>query len=140
MTTYLSNKAQPGVQPKFNANGVTAVCASYAFATAPSLNDLVQMMTIPAGATILDVILDSDDLDSNASPTIKFDVGDGTTAARFIAASTVPQAGGVAHASVAASTDYTYSANTPLYVKVNTAAATFQAGTVRLTALYTMDP
>lgn len=140
MTTYLSNKAQPGVAPKFVPAGAIAVCASYAFASAPSLNDLVQMMTIPAGATMVDVILDSDDLDSNGTPTIKFDVGDATTANLYIAASTVPQAGGVAHAAQAASTAYRYAANTPLYVKVNTAAATFQAGTVRLTAIYTMDP
>lgn len=140
MATYLSNKAQPGVQPKFNPTGVIAVCASYAFATAPSLNDLVQLMQIPAGATMVDVILDSDDLDSNGTPTVTFDVGDTTTAGRFIAASTAPQAGGVVHATVAASTDYPYAANTWLYLKVHAAAATFQAGTVRVTALYTMDP
>lgn len=140
MTTYLSNKAQPGVAPKFLPAGAIAVCASYAFASAPSLNDLVQMMKIPAGATVVDMILDSDDLDSNGTPTMKFDVGDTTTAARFIAASTIPQTGGVVHTGVAAGTAYQYSADTWIYVKVNTAAATFAAGTVRLTAVYTMDP
>jgi hypothetical protein len=140
MATVLSNKAQPGVSPKFLPSGVIAVCASYTFGSAPSLNDLVQMMKIPAGATVIDMILDSDDLDSNGTPTMKFDVGDATTAARFIAASTVPQAGGVVHTGVAAGTAYQYSADTWINVKVNTAAATFQTGTVRLTALYTMDP
>lgn len=140
MTTYLSNKAIPGVSPKFTASNSIPVYASYALASAPSLNDLIQMMTIPAGATICSVVLDSDKLDSNASPTITLDVGDGTVANRFLAASTVGQAGGAAVANVAAAYGYQYTANTPLYVKIHAAAATFQAGTVRLLVEYTMDP
>lgn len=140
MTTYLSNKAQAGVSPKQNHIGSIPVYASYAFASAPALNDLVQMMTIPAGATIVSVVLDSDKIDTNGTPTMKFDVGDGTVANRFLAASTLPQTGGAAVANVAAAYGYNYAANTPLFVKVNAAAATFAAGTVRLLVEYTMDP
>lgn len=139
MSTYLSTKAQTGVPAKQLAAGVIAVCASYAVASAPSANDLIKMMEIPAGATIVDVILDSDTLDSNASKTVTLDVGDTTQAQRFLAASTVAQAGGAVHADVAASTAYQYTADTWLYVKFHAAAATFAAGTVRLTVLYTMD-
>lgn len=139
-TTYLSNKAQPGIQPKLNHTGSIPVYASASLTTALGVGDLVQMMTIPAGATIVSVVLDSDKLDSNASPTIKFDVGDGTVANRFLAASTVGQAGGAAVANVAAAYGYQYAANTPLYVKCNTAAATWQNGTVRLLVEYTIDP
>lgn len=140
MTTYLSNKAIPGVSPKFTASNSIPVYASFSLTSAPALNDLIQMMTIPAGATICSVVLDSDKLDSNGTPTIKFDVGDGTVANRYLAASTLPQQGGAAVANVAAAYGYQYTSNTPLYVKVNTAAATFQAGTVRLLVEYTMDP
>ena len=139
-TTYLSNKAQPGVAPKFNHTGSIPVYASASLTTALGVGDLVKMMTIPAGATIVSVILDSDKLDSNASPTIKFDVGDATTANRYLAASTLPQAGGAAVANVAAAYGFQYTVDTPLYVKCNTAAATWQNGTVRLLVEYTMDP
>lgn len=139
-TNYLSNKAASTVQPKFNASGSIPVYASAALTTALGVGDTVQMMTIPAGATIVSVVLDSDSLDSNASKTIKFDVGDATVANRFLAASTLPQAGGAAVANVAAAYGYQYAANTPLYVKCNTAAATWQNGTVRLLVEYTMDP
>lgn len=140
MTTYLSNKAQPGIEPKYLAAGAIDVVATYTFASAPSANDLVQLMTIPSGATITGVTLDSDKIDTNASGTLTFDVGDGTTAARFISASTVGQTGGVAYAGVAATVGYQYSANTALFLKVHAAAATFASGTVRVCVEYSMDP
>lgn len=138
MTTYLSNKAQPGVGPKFNHTGSIPVYATYAFTSAPALNDLVQMMTIPAGATIVSVILDSDKLDTSTGMTL--DVGDGTVANRYLAASNLPQAGGAAVANVAAAYGFQYTVNTPLYVKIHAAATAFQAGSVRLMVEYTMDP
>lgn len=139
-TTYLSNKAASTVSPKYTASNSIPVYANASLTAALVANDLVQMMTIPAGATICSVVLDCDKLDSNGTPTIKFDVGDATTANRFLAASTVGQAGGAAVANVAAAYGYQYTANTPLYVKCNTAAATWQNGTVRLLVEYTMDP
>lgn len=140
MTTFLSNKAQAGIQPKFTASNSIPVYASYAFASAPSANDIVQMMTIPAGATIVSVVLDSDQIDTNGTPTMSFDVGDAANPTRYLSASTLPRTGGAAVANVAAAYGYQYSANTPLQVKVHAAAATFAAGTVRLLVEYTMDP
>lgn len=140
MATFLSNKAQPGVEPKFLPAGAIDVVATYTFAAAPSANDLVQLMTVPAGAVITGVTLDSDKIDTNGTPTMTFDVGDGTTAARFISAATTPQAGGIAYAGVAGTVGYTYTANTALFLKVHAAAATFASGTVRVCVEYTMDP
>lgn len=140
MTTLLSNKAQPGVEPKYLPSGAIDVVATYTFATAPSAGDLVQLMKIPAGATITGVTLDSDKIDTNASATLKFDVGDGTTAQKFIAASTIGQTGGVAYAGVAGTVGTSYTSDTWLYAKVNAAAATFASGTVRVCVEYTIDP
>jgi hypothetical protein len=39
------------------------------------LNDQLEMLILPAGHVPVDVIIDTDDLDSNASPTIGFDCG-----------------------------------------------------------------
>lgn len=114
-------------------------------ATEASLGDIFQMVQIPNGYSIESVILDCDQLDSNGAPTLVLAVGDGTTANRFINASTVGQAGGVAYQNVAGATGYSYAVGTNpgqfsggnagatvLQVKVTTAAATFKAGTIRL--------
>jgi predicted transcriptional regulator len=71
-----------------------------------AVGDIIDLGPIPANSTVEDVIIDSDDLDSNGSPTIAFDVGvmsgnpgetgTRTCGAEFFAASTVAQAGGVA--------------------------------------------
>lgn len=71
-------------------------------------DDILDIGIIPATSQVVDVIIDSDDLDSNGTPTIAFDVGvltgnPGETSGRtcgseFFAASTVAQAGGVARA------------------------------------------
>ena len=70
-------------------------------------DDILDIGIIPATSQVVNVVIDSDDLDSNGSPTIAFDVGvltgtPGTTDSsrvcgnEFFAASTVAQAGGVA--------------------------------------------
>lgn len=68
-------------------------------------DDILDIGIIPGTSQVVDVIIDSDDLDSNGTPTLAFDVGvltgtPGTTGSRtcgneFFAASTVAQAGGV---------------------------------------------
>lgn len=67
--------------------------------------DILDIGIIPATSQVVDVVIDSDDLDTGASPALAFDVGvlsgaPGTTGTRtcgaeFFAASTVAQAGGV---------------------------------------------
>lgn len=69
-------------------------------------DDVLDIGIIPATAQVVDVVIDSDDLDTDGSPALAFDVGvltgtPGTTGTRtcgneFFAASTVAQAGGVA--------------------------------------------
>ena len=69
-------------------------------------DDILDIGIIPATAQVVDVVIDSDDLDTDGSPALAFDVGvltgtPGTTGTRtcgneFFAASTVAQAGGVA--------------------------------------------
>ena len=69
-------------------------------------DDILDIGIIPATSQVVDVIIDSDDLDSNGTPTLAFDVGvmsgnpgdtgSRTCGAEFFAASTVAQAGGVA--------------------------------------------
>ena len=123
--------------------------ASYTFATGDLvLNNIVDMAVLPANCTLLDAVLDSDDLDSNASPTITLDVGvmsgdvgstdnTRTCGAEVFSQDTTAQAGGVkvpslktAYRVAAVSTD------TSIGVKIHAAPATAQAGTIDLIIFY----
>lgn len=98
-------------------------------------DDVIDVGIIPALSTVVDVIIDSDDLDTGGSPAITFDVGvltgtPGTTGTRtcgnqFFAASNVAQAGGVARMAKAAGFRVApASTDTSVGVKITAAAAT----------------
>lgn len=76
------------------------------------INDLLECVKLPAGHVPTDFIVESDDLDSNGSPTITFDAGimsgtpgvadvARTVGTEILAASTLPQAGGIARPAAA---------------------------------------
>jgi len=102
------------------------------------------MVKIPSGATVLDVILSVDDLDSGTDCVLA--VGDGGDVDRFISGSTIGQGGGtvglgsgITGATAAAAAGYTYTSNDTIDIKVTTAPAGGGVGTIVLTVLYTMD-
>ena len=139
-TTYSSSQAAANVPPKYLHAGVIVRSATYALSAALVLNDVIQMFKVPAGATIHEAILASDDTDTNGTPTIKYDVGDATTANRFISASIIGQTGGVARMDQSGGVGFKYTADTIIQVKVNTAPATgASSGNITLTVSYTMD-
>ena len=103
------------------------------------INDVIQMVKVPIGAVVLDLILDCADID--ASTTITLSVGDGDSTARYIAASTVGRAGGIVRLSVTGSTQTAYTVEDTIDILV-AAAATSTAvttGIIKLTVFYTMD-
>ena len=119
--------------------GITAATETYTFATSgdgTAAGDVIQMIKVPAGARILDVILACDDVDTNGTPTIVLDVGDGGDTDRFIDGSTVGQTGGVSRMNSAVGADYTYTADDTIDIRLDAAAATKAAGDVHLTVLY----
>ena len=112
-----------------------------------ALNDIIEMGVVPAGCRVVDMTLDSDDLDSNGTPLITLDVGimSGTwqdnDAARtcgdeFFDGSTAGQTGVVARMSEATGFQLAKS-NTErsIGLKIAAAAATDAGGVVRLTVL-----
>ncbi len=142
--------AKRQIVPPFpeTAGQVCAMRFSYAFASAPSANDIVELGVIPAGARVVDMILDTDDLDSNGSPTMTFDVGimsgnfgdndaARTCGAEFFSGSNAPQSGAVARPTLkTAFRTAATQADRSIGLKVAAAAATFVAGSVGLTVLY----
>lgn len=133
-------KGTPIFQPKYIQNENITVVSVFT-PTAAGLADLWQMLTVPVGATIVDVSLDSTRIDSSTGLTLS--VGDVTVPARFILATTIGQTagGGLARMAVRGGLGFVYAANTLISVTVAAAATTFvAAGTVTLAVTYTMDP
>lgn len=104
------------------------------------INDVYKLpLTVPAGAYIVGAVLDSDDVDTNASPTIVMALGDATTADSIITGSTAGQAGGITYMNKSGALGKTYTTDTNLQLKITTAAATFAAGNVRIAVILSND-
>lgn len=114
--------------------------ASYTVAAALALNDVIQMVRLPAGARVIGISLQTTDLDTGGSPAIVLDVGDPDDTDRLIDGATIGQAGGIS-TSVVASTGfgYQYSAETVISVLVQVAPATgATSGTIQLAVTYVL--
>lgn len=146
-TTYKSDYITNGYPVPTPMNGaVASVTARYTQAAAYVINDVIQMVAIPNGYQVTEVILDADQLDTNGSPLITLSVGDATTVAAYITASTIGQTGGIARASTKAYMDNTPVAiatsggnpgTTIVQVKVIAAPATgTTTAKIRLTVFY----
>ncbi|MDE2100406.1 MAG: hypothetical protein KGL39_24350 [Patescibacteria group bacterium] len=160
MATWTSDKISSGTIKMLPLGYNQSILATAAVTTSLALNDVVQMVNLSAdaslmsgyGPTILGISLGADQLDTGGSPALTLDVGDATTANRFIAASTVGQAGGVFRGTLAPCLGYqpfassfgTYTTNSNqtylIEVKVHAAAATAAAGNIRLLVDFTVDP
>jgi len=138
MTTYQSSKVAATV-PARSGLGLVSVCAEYALTAALAAGDVIKMVKVPKGARVVDVQLSTTDLDTHGTPTIALDVGDDGDTDRFIAGSTIGQAGGVARLNSHAGHMYTYTEDDTIDVAVGTGPATgATTGTIRCTALYDM--
>lgn len=118
--------------------GVYPVTVSFTTSTALGVSDVVQMIPVQAGTTVLDVILSCDDLDSGT--TMVLDVGDGGVTDRYIDGATIGQAGGITRMNVGAGHGYTYTANDTIDVLVQVGPAGDGAGTLVLTAYLSREP
>ena len=137
-TTFTNAKAAAGVQARVGLDTIT-VFAEHEISAALVVNDVIQMVKVPAGAVILDVKLASDDLDS-AGPAIVLDVGDGTVTDRFIDGATVAQGSGVTSLNEVDGLLYEYTAEDTIDILVQVAPATgATSGTLRLAVTYTMQ-
>lgn len=84
MATYTSAQVSSGTVPINSRGSSFFIYGSIALTTALANNDIVQLVNVPNGYKVLNVTLDVDPLDSNASPTLTGVVGDATTANKYI--------------------------------------------------------
>jgi hypothetical protein len=141
-TTYSADKVAATVQSRAGI-GMEAVFETFEASVALIINDVIQMVKVPVGATILEILLGVDDLDSGTDVTLS--VGDGSDVDRFIEAATIGQGGGVVRlgqgvtgAAAAGCMNYEYTAEDTIDIKV-IAAPTGGTGTLKLAVIYTMQ-
>lgn len=142
-TTYSSSKVAATVQARSGID-ITAVYMTYEASVALVIDDIIQMVKVPLGATVLELILSVDDLDTGS--TLVLDVGDGSDDDRYILGSTIGQGGGtvrlgsgITGATAANALNYAYTAEDTIDVHVDTAPAGGGTGTVALAVIYTMN-
>src|SRR4051812_37040222 len=113
MATYRST-AVSGVSPVAahgDRNSIQAVTATVACTAAPSTTDTLQFFYLPKNAVLVDSYLSATDMDTNGSPAITLNIGDGASATRLFSAATVAQAGTAVNIA-AANRGFQYTAKT----------------------------
>lgn len=141
-TTYTSAQAATAVNPRTCDNAVCSTTGTYTISAALVINDVIRMVKVPAGATILEVILSSDDNDT-AGPALVYGVGDSGSTTRFISTCLAGQVAGnlvVCRTNTVAGVGYLEAAEEYISVNVTTAPTTSTTtGTLNLNVLYTMQ-
>lgn len=103
-------------------------------------DDVITLFRVPRGAVVTSARIAATDMDTNASPTLAFNVGDAGSATRLFAASAVGQAGTFSTAMQPTALLYKYTADTLIQAAVSAVAATGAAGTLTLVLEYFVDP
>src|SRR5262245_36757438 len=93
-TAYKADRYTDEVRIASNASDFTQPF-TFTVSTAFVISDTVKLCAIPAGVNILQWYVDMPDVDSATS--FAFQLGDGTSAARFLAANTTGQAAGIVY-------------------------------------------
>lgn len=150
MATGTSNKCATGVQARALHAGVNSVSAIFTIdaahcpnGTGLSAGDVIQMVKIPSGATILDLKI----FGGGGGGAYTFSVGDGNSVARYISATTWASTGqaysiyqNVPQIVVAtANGAYQYTADDTIDVTVVTVLTATLAGVFTLNVSYAMD-
>ena len=148
MAIYTSSQAAVvNPQTDMNGGGFT-IFGSIALTMALAANDIVQLCAIPNGYKVLEVLFDSDPLDSNASPTLTGAVGDSTVAGRYVTVTAAQfKTGIITPNNVPASLGFVYPpatsggnpGNSIIQFKCTNAAATWVNGTMRCAVTVQID-
>ena len=146
MATVTSTQAAETVQPRTYHAGVNWAHGTYSVpetGDGTAEGDVIELVRVPNGARVLELVFTSEDLDSATSHV--FDVGYGGDVDVFIDGTTIGQSGGVARlgAGVAAAANdlvfHKFTTEDTIDAKVITASGTKVAGVISLAVLYSLD-
>jgi hypothetical protein len=134
------------------AGAPAVVRFDHALSVAPALNDIIELGVLPQYCSVVDMILVPDDLDSNGTPLLALDVGimsgtvgdpdaGRTVGNEFFAADQSARTGIVARMTKPAGFRVVpTAADRSIGVKIQQAAATFQAGTISVLVVLATNP
>lgn len=123
-----------GGRTAHHARGQFALTAALAAA------DTIQLFDLPPRARVLGGFIKSDDVDTNGTPTITYNVGTAATPALFFAASVAGQAGTVDRNLAVAGTDFVTTGKTRVLLTVAAGPATgTTTGTIVVVLNYTVE-
>lgn len=88
------------------------------------------VMRVPAGFVATNLYASASDMDTNGSPTLALNIGDSGSANRFLAASTIGQAGTSTSTIATTGAYYQFTADTDILLQPSANAATAAAGTL----------
>ncbi|SEC69963.1 hypothetical protein SAMN05444161_1656 [Rhizobiales bacterium GAS191] len=91
-----------------------------------TINNTVQLFTVPKGFTIIGIVIDNPQLDSSTGLTVS--IGDSATASRLLASSTSFRAAAFSTALPQGVAGFRYSADTDIQLTIVAAATTAVAG------------
>lgn len=136
-TTYTNDKAA-STYPARAGIDLTAAWSSQTLSAALVVNDKFEMVRVPSGATILEIVFSTTDMDQSTG--LVYDVGDGGDTDRFIDSAGVGQAAGVARLNAPGGFQYQYTSEDTVDVLVETAPTTSEtSGTIKLGVIYSMN-
>ncbi len=136
MATYQSNKVSATVLHRAGID-VTSVTGEYTVSSNLATNDIIEMVKIPAGARIIDVIASAS---ASVGATATAVVGDQSDTDRFIASGQLGQgAAQLSRLNAATGNGYQYSAEDTIDITYTSIATPATSGVLKLTALYTMQ-
>jgi hypothetical protein len=116
--------------------GFDAIAGAASVAAPFSAGDVLLSVVVPARTVVAGADLSASALDIGGTPTLTLNVGDDADVDRFLAATTLGQAGGEEEIRPATTGWYLYTQGGTVTVRVGTDAATDASGSVGLT-LYT---
>lgn len=131
MATYTHPRAGSGAVPKAVHAGVNSATAEYSFSNTMSSGDIINMLKMPPGAVVVDVITRYTQV---AGMVGQFGVGDSSVTERYGASIS---ATGVTRAT--AGVPFSYSASDTIRVYITGTGSLCTGGTIRVTVLYKMD-
>src|SRR5574341_66566 len=134
MATFTHPAANTGVSPKAVHAGVNSKTVEYSFSTSISAGDLVNMLKIPAGAVVVDVICRY--TAATAAGPLQLGVGDQSATERYMASIS---ATGVTRATAGIPFSYSADDTIRVYATGTISSNSTVGGTVRVTVLYKMD-
>lgn len=139
MATITTAKASVGVQPRTSINREITVSETHTLTVAQNVTaNIIEMVKLPLGATVLDVIYSSVTLAASA---MLITVGDAVDPDRYIESSSISVLGGVASMDNELGHLFVVLTTTPLVnVTIATQGGTPAEGDLKVSVTYTMDP